>query len=337
LSALTRQLRQVVSGLDSCGCRLPTLHPWLTNKQIKSARNPNLNFARFLVSFSHQNTTENSGNVLQHDAHKDEVRSRSASTKFTHFGYENVSEEDKKQKVYDVFANVAETYDLMNDAMSGGLHRLWKDYFVRKCNPALGKRLLDVAGGTGDIAFRYLDGVLSTLSKKDIDENRISNDIVICDINKSMLEVGRRRAHNLGIDKALSFAVGDAESLHFEDDSFDLYTIAFGIRNVTHIEKVLDEAYRVLRPGGRFMCLEFSDVSNPLLKSIYDTYSFQVIPVMGQVIASDWNSYKYLVESIRQFPNQETFAAMIEDSGFSNVTFENLLFGVVAIHSGFKI
>eukprot|EP00795_Rhopilema_esculentum_P015031 gene15031-6191_t len=221
--------------------------------------------------------------------------------------------------------------------MSGGLHRLWKDYFVRKCNPLPGKRLLDVAGGTGDIAFRYLDGVLSRLKKEDVDLTSLSKDIVVCDINKSMLEVGRRRAQLLGIEKALSFAVADAEKLPFEDDAFDLYTIAFGIRNVTHIDKVLEEAHRVLRPGGSFMCLEFSDVSNPFIKSIYDSYSFQIIPVMGQVIAQDWNSYKYLVESIRQFPDQDTFSSMVEDAGFSSVTYENLLFGVVSIHRGFKI
>eukprot|EP00794_Sanderia_malayensis_P014093 gene14093-15565_t len=256
---------------------------------------------------------------------------------YTHFGFENVTTGEKGRKVHDVFTNVAEKYDLMNDLMSGGLHRLWKDYFVRKSNPQPGKTLLDVAGGTGDIAFRYLDGVMMNQSDAMVDVDNLSQDIKICDINKSMLEVGRKRAYNKGINKALSFVVGDAENLPFEEDSVDLYTIAFGIRNVTHIEKVLDEAYRVLKPGGRFMCLEFSQVPNELIRNVYDSYSFQVIPVIGQIVAQDWHSYRYLVESIRKFPDQEAFAAMIEDAGFSNVEYENLTFGVVAIHSGFKI
>ncbi|KAJ8380178.1 hypothetical protein SKAU_G00009560 [Synaphobranchus kaupii] len=242
--------------------------------------------------------------------------------KSTHFGFETVPEGQKAEKVYKVFQSVAENYDVMNDAMSMGVHRLWKDSLLRIMNPQPGARLLDTAGGTGDISFRFLDYVRSqrglqdrraarsnqTLSWQQISDSYTSGEpdqgasrAVVCDINKEMLKVGKQRAEERGYSTGLSWVVGDAEELPIDDDQFDLYTIAFGIRNVTHIEKVLQEAYRVLKPGGRFMCLEFSKVSNPLLSSLYDAYSFQVIPVLGEIIAKDWKSYQYLVESIRRF------------------------------------
>ncbi|XP_033748443.1 2-methoxy-6-polyprenyl-1,4-benzoquinol methylase, mitochondrial-like [Pecten maximus] len=308
-------------------------------------------------------------------------------SKQTHFGYESIPEHDKEERVYEVFKNVAGSYDLMNDAMSMGVHRVWKDQFINKLAPHPGTQLLDVAGGTGDIAFRFLkyskslekrngtsntesddgsdfdltkdisaqafgipehymeDPYLSTSesssdSSEEEDDSKVTppkTHVTVCDINKEMLEVGKARAVEMGLVEGLSWVQGNAESLSFEDNLFDAYTIAFGIRNCTHIDKVVEEAYRVLKPGGRFMCLEFSQVSNPLLRSVYDNYSFQVIPVMGQVLARDWKSYQYLVESIRQFPDQEEFSSLIRKSGFKMVTYENLTFGVAAIHSGFKL
>ncbi|XP_028852372.1 2-methoxy-6-polyprenyl-1,4-benzoquinol methylase, mitochondrial-like [Denticeps clupeoides] len=277
----------------------------------------------------------------------------------TSFGFETVSEEEKGERVYKVFESVAPKYDVMNDAMSLGVHRLWKDTLLRVMNPLPGARLLDSAGGTGDIAFRFLNYTRSrhalqqraalrsqqTPSWQDISRDYASGEravkaesrVVVCDINKEMLTVGKEKAERLGFGAGVSWVVGDAEELPFDDDQFDVYTVAFGIRNVTHIEQALQEALRVLKPGGRFLCLEFSKVSNPLLSSIYDAYSFQVIPVLGEVIAGDWKSYQYLVESIRRFPDQETFKAMIEDAGFFRVQYFNLTGGVVAIHSGFKL
>lgn len=288
------------------------------------------------------------------DTKTDQYKSTSGDNEShkTHFGFETVTEQEKEQKVYNVFHNVAEKYDLMNDVMSGGIHRLWKDYFIYKMHPVPGTRLLDVAGGTGDIAFRFLDfvknqygdGKWPTAVSQQTDpttEAPVSDNthVTVCDINKAMLDVGKRKAITRGLDKtgSMSWILGNAEQLPVADESFDVYTVAFGIRNMTHIETVLSEAYRVLRQGGRFMCLEFSEVSNPLLRRAYDAYSFQVLPVMGQVIAGDWKSYQYLVESIRQFPCQEDFKEMIEDAGFCSVTYENLMFGVAAIHSGFKL
>ncbi|KAK3514796.1 hypothetical protein QTP70_032198 [Hemibagrus guttatus] len=278
--------------------------------------------------------------------------------KSVHFGFETVTEEEKAERVYKVFESVAQKYDVMNDAMSLGIHRLWKDLLLRVMNPQPGLRLLDTAGGTGDISFRFLNYTHSvrdmqlrqrarrnqTPSWQDIAAGYGSEGAelpesraVVCDINKEMLKVGKERAESAGITTGLSWVVGDAEELPFDDDQFDIYTIAFGIRNVTHIEQALQEALRVLKPGGRFMCLEFSKVSNPLLSRIYDAYSFQMIPVLGEVIAGDWKSYQYLVESIRKFPDQETFKEMIEDVGFFHVQYTNLSGGIVALHSGFKL
>ncbi|TYI67552.1 hypothetical protein E1A91_D08G025700v1 [Gossypium mustelinum] len=261
----------------------------------------------------------------------------------TSFGFKEVREEEKSQMVGKVFSNVASNYDLMNDFMSGGLHRLWKDRLVSKLSPFPGMKHLDVAGGTGDVAFRILESVNSikrrALQDPLNDDLQEETRIYVCDINPNMLDVGKNRAleKGLGEDKSLVWVQGDAEALSFEDNSMDGYTIAFGIRNVTHIEKVLSEAYRVLKRGGRFLCLELSHVDIPVFKELYDFYSFSVIPRLGEIVAGDRESYQYLVESIRRFPPQEKFASMIADAGFQKVEYENLVRGVVAIHSGLKI
>ncbi|XP_021744984.1 2-methoxy-6-polyprenyl-1,4-benzoquinol methylase, mitochondrial-like isoform X1 [Chenopodium quinoa] len=258
----------------------------------------------------------------------------------TSFGFKEVREEEKSQMVGNVFSNVASSYDLMNDLMSGGLHRLWKDRLVEELNPFPGMKHLDVAGGTGDVAFRVLDSIkhkaLLNASKDYLLEE---TKIYVCDINPKMLDVGKKRAleRGLGGDTSLIWVEGDAESLKFEDNSMDGYTIAFGIRNVTHIEKALAEAYRVLRRGGRFLCLELSHVETPIFKHLYDYYSFSIIPAVGELVAGDRESYQYLVESIRRFPSQDKFASMIAEAGFQKVEYENLIGGVVAVHSGMKI
>ncbi|XP_051887822.1 2-methoxy-6-polyprenyl-1,4-benzoquinol methylase, mitochondrial [Pristis pectinata] len=288
------------------------------------------------------------------------AHSGGAEQKQTHFGFETVAESEKAERVYKVFKNVAEKYDVMNDAMSFGIHRLWKDALLHKMNPLPGTKLLDVAGGTGDIAFRFMDYVRSQQERqsrqamklyqspswqqindayqqqKESDSD-LESKAVVCDINKEMLKVGKQKAERLNYTEGLSWVVGNAEELPFDDDKFDVYTIAFGIRNVTHIDHVLQEAYRVLKPGGRFLCLEFSKVQNPIISRLYNLYSFQVIPVLGEVIAADWKSYQYLVESIQRFPDQEEFKEMIEDTGFYKVEYSNLTMGIVAVHSGFKL
>ncbi|CAN1168328.1 2-methoxy-6-polyprenyl-1,4-benzoquinol methylase, mitochondrial [Linum perenne] len=231
----------------------------------------------------------------------------------------------------------------MNDLMSGGLHRLWKERLVSKLNPFPGMKHLDVAGGTGDVAFRILEAVNSVKRRAIQDpsnENLLEEtEIYVCDINANMLNVGKKRAieRGLGEMKSLVWVEGDAEALNFPDNSMDGYTIAFGIRNVTHIEKALAEAHRVLKRGGRFLCLELSHVDVPLLKEMYDYYSFSIIPAVGELVAGDRESYQYLVESIRRFPPQEKFAEMIGEAGFQMVEYENLVAGVVAIHSGLKL
>lgn len=256
------------------------------------------------------------------------IRSHS---KMTQFGYDQVSEEEKQQRVNDVFTSVAERYDLMNDIMSVGIHRLWKDYFIRSIRPKASWKYIDVAGGTGDIAFRYL---------KEVDRIHVPSSptkCVVADINPNMLAVGRQRALKLQYGDRIDWVEANAEKLPFENDQFDIYTIAFGIRNCTHVDRVVAEAYRVLRKGGRFLCLEFSQVNNTLLRYLYDEYSKNVIPPMGQIIANDWKSYQYLIESIRVFPNQIDFARLIRSCGFEYVNYENLSFGIAAIHSGFKV
>lgn len=271
----------------------------------------------------------------------------------THFGFEDVKIEQKEERVRNVFENVAESYDLMNDLMSGGLHRLWKDHFVkvssvasmarivRKTSLSRDLKILDVAGGTGDIAFRFVDASGCQERSKSSGSDEIS--VTVCDINSEMLRVGERRARDrygdeiMDNSKAISFIQGNAQDLYqFDDNSFDLYTIAFGLRNVTDVDKALREAKRVLKPGGRYMCLEFSEVPNQYLRAIYDSYSFSAIPYIGEIVANDRSSYQYLVESIRKFSNQEELKHRMQNAGMQNVKFTNLTGGIVAIHEGFK-
>ena len=244
--------------------------------------------------------------------------------KTTHFGFRNVAEGDKAGLVHGVFSSVASKYDVMNDLMSAGVHRLWKDAMMDWLAPRPGQRLLDVAGGTGDVAFRFLaraPGATAT----------------VLDLTEPMLIEGRKRADAARLADRLDWIVGDAMALPFPDNSFDVYTISFGIRNVTRIADALDEAHRVLRPGGRLMVLEFSHIPNDLMQKAYDAYSFNVIPALGQIVTGDRDSYQYLVESIRKFPDQETFASMIREAGFEQVRYRNLTMGVAALHSGWKL
>lgn len=256
----------------------------------------------------------------------------------THFGYQTVAEADKERLVGTVFGNVASKYDIMNDLMSAGVHRVWKNRLIQMLSPMEDTQLLDVAGGTGDIAFRYLDHVRNFSANYHGDAAPYSAHVTVLDINAEMLKVGQQRADKLGYNDPveIDWVCANAEQLPIKDASMDAYTIAFGIRNCTHIDKVLSEAYRVLKPGGRFMCLEFGRVQQPLVSSLYDLFSFEIIPKIGQVVAQDGDSYKYLVESIRKFPPQPVFAEMIKTAGFKQVEWEDLTFGVAAIHSGWK-
>eukprot|EP00793_Prasinoderma_coloniale_P003948 PRCOL_00006789-RA len=236
-----------------------------------------------------------------------------------------------------VFDSVASSYDVMNDLMSAGAHRLWKDYVVHNVLSPFGStRHLDVAGGTGDVARRVLAAARAARAAEG-SATGPAPFVTVCDINEAMLAAGQERAKREGETDGLEWIAGNAEELPFENDSYDSYTIAFGIRNVTDRQKALREAYRVLRPGGRFVCLEFSHVDNPLLAQAYDTYSFNAIPAIGALVANDAPSYRYLVESIRKFPDREKFAAMVEDAGFRRVTAEPLMGGIVAVHAGLKI
>ncbi len=241
------------------------------------------------------------------------------------FGFRTVAEDEKSRLVGEVFTSVARRYDVMNDLMSMGVHRLWKDELIDWLSPEPGMRLLDVAGGTADIAFRFLERLGSK-----------PGEAVVCDINPDMLSVGRERARDRGFGERITFSCGDAEKLPMPDASFDAYTIAFGIRNVTHIDKALAEAHRVLKPGGHFLCLEFSKVDNPILSRLYDLWSFNAIPLIGQAVTNDRASYQYLVESIRRFPPQKDFADMITAAGFSQVKWRDMTGGIVAMHSGWK-
>lgn len=246
------------------------------------------------------------------------------SGRTTHFGFQTVAEKDKAGKVHGVFTNVASKYDVMNDVMSVGIHRVWKDAMMDWLAPRDGQRLLDVAGGTGDISFRFLKRAPGARA-------------TVLDMTESMLVEGQKRAEAESMAEKLDWIVGDAMALPFEDNVFDVYTISFGIRNVTRIPDALSEAYRVLRPGGRLMVLEFSQLPNEGLQKLYDLYSFNVIPKMGKLIANDADSYQYLVESIRKFPDQELFASMIREAGFDMVKYRNLSMGIAALHSGWKI
>lgn len=278
------------------------------------------------------------------------ARVRCAAT--THFGFRDVDVHEKERLVGDVFHRVAQSYDLMNDLMSGSLHRAWKDTFVDMAGPLASSHsetvVLDVAGGTGDIAFRLFE-TFQTGLKPPVVRPRI----IVCDINPSMLAVGRSRASARGLIEhegpeqgqgrpgvsapRLDFVEGNAEHLPFPSSSVDLYTIAFGIRNVTNIAGALSEAHRVLKPGGRFMCLEFSHLTNAVAQQLYDAYSFNVIPALGEAVTADRAAYQYLVESIRKFPDQKAFAGMLRAAGLRGVSVTNLSMGVVAIHSGFKL
>jgi demethylmenaquinone methyltransferase/2-methoxy-6-polyprenyl-1,4-benzoquinol methylase len=246
----------------------------------------------------------------------------------TSFGFRTVPEDAKEGLVREVFSSVARRYDLMNDLMSGGVHRLWKDAMVDWLNPQPGQAFLDVAGGTGDIAFR----IASRIETRGGEAGRI----VVCDVNNDMLSEGRRRAEERKPDK-IEWLCGNAMDLPFPDASFDAYTIAFGIRNVTKIEKALAEAERVLKPGGRFLCLEFSRVEAPGLDALYDRFSFSVLPRLGQLVAGDADAYRYLVESIRRFPPQAAFAGMIAKAGLGRVKVRNLTGGIAALHSAWKL
>ena len=244
--------------------------------------------------------------------------------KTTHFGFSEVREEEKAGRVQGVFNSVASRYDVMNDVMSVGIHRLWKDAMMDWLAPRAGQKLLDVAGGTGDISFRFL-------------KRAGSGHATVLDLTEPMLVEGRKRAEAEQLEGSLDWVVGDAMSLPFEDNTFDVYTISFGIRNVTRPAEALAEAYRVLRPGGRLMVLEFSQIPNEGMQKLYDLYSFNVIPRMGQMIANDRDSYQYLVESIRRFPDQETFLGMVRSAGFGNAKYRNLSLGIAALHSGWKL
>ncbi|MCF6444696.1 bifunctional demethylmenaquinone methyltransferase/2-methoxy-6-polyprenyl-1,4-benzoquinol methylase UbiE [Nereida sp. MMG025] len=244
--------------------------------------------------------------------------------KTTHFGFDTVPEAEKAGKVQGVFTSVASKYDVMNDVMSVGIHRIWKEAMMDWLAPRAGQKLLDVAGGTGDISFKFLG-------------RAGYGHATVLDITESMLVEGRKRAEADNMADQLDWIVGDAMALPFADNTFDVYTISFGIRNVTRPQEALNEAYRVLKPGGRLLVLEFSQIPNDLMQKAYDLYSFNVIPRMGKLIANDSESYQYLVESIRQFPDQETFLGMVRQAGFENASYRNMTMGIAAMHSGWKI
>ena len=245
----------------------------------------------------------------------------------TSYGFKQVGAGEKQGLVNEVFHKVAKRYDIMNDLMSAGLHRAWKDGLVSWLNPPRrpGWKVLDVAGGTGDIAFRIIDA------------SHGNAHATVLDINGSMLEVGADRARKRGLAEKVDFVEASAEELPFADETFDAYTISFGIRNVPRIEMALSEAFRVLKPGGRFLCLEFSDVEMPLLDKVYEKWSFEAIPRIGKAVTGEAEPYAYLVESIRKFPDQKNFATMIERAGFERVSYRNYTGGIAALHSGWKL
>lgn len=253
------------------------------------------------------------------------MRQSSKNNEATWFGFQKIDPDKKNDMVEEVFDSVAGKYDLMNDVMSGGIHRLWKNRFVSLMQPNISKVLLDVAGGTGDIAFRYRARAGKGAK------------ITVCDINQEMLKVGKNRAIDRGYVSEIDFVHGNAEKLHFKDASYDLYSISFGLRNVPKIDDALEEAYRVLKIGGAFYCLEFSRVNNDLLRKLYDEYSFRLIPAFGGFITQDRNSYQYLVESIRQFPPQKELEKRIKAAGFDKTRVINLSGGIAAIHIGYKL
>lgn len=260
--------------------------------------------------------------------------SASVTTEQASFGFRDVPAAEKASLVRQVFESVAPRYDLMNDLMSGGVHRLWKNALVDVLNPRPGEKFLDVAGGTGDIAFRIADRQVAKSVEKG---GAAQPDVTVCDINAAMLSVGRDRATDRGLLRGITWTTGDAERLPFPDASFDAYTIAFGLRNVTDIDQALREAVRVLKPGGRYYCLEFSKVTSPPLARAYDAYSSRALPLLGKFVARDAASYQYLHESIRRFPPQRELADRMRAAGFANVSWRDMTLGVVALHAGWRI
>jgi demethylmenaquinone methyltransferase/2-methoxy-6-polyprenyl-1,4-benzoquinol methylase len=250
------------------------------------------------------------------------------------FGFRRVPERDKAPLVREVFDSVATRYDLMNDLMSGGIHRWWKAEMIAWLRPRAGQVLLDVAGGTGDIALRALPRLCARGKDAHPEGPR---GVVVCDPSLQMLEIGRARAIDQGILAGIEWIAGDAETLPFADRAFDLYAIAFGLRNTTHVDRALAEARRVLKPGGRFACLEFTPAVSPPLQPLYDLYSFNLLPLLGQLVAGDREAYAYLAESIRRFPPQTTLAALIEEAGFERVRFRNMTGGIVALHTAWRL
>lgn len=245
--------------------------------------------------------------------------------KQTHFGFQTIDSDQKTGRVQRLFEQVSGRYDLMNDLMSLGIHRCWKAHMVKNLPLKAHDVVLDVAGGTGDIAFRLCDAY-----------PHLNLNVMVCDLTPGMLSVGRDRAFNTGIIDEIQWICGNGEALPIPDNSVDLYTIAFGLRNITHIDQALAEAYRVLKPGGTFACLEFSEVSIPLLNRIYEFYSFSFIPWLGERIASDRDSYQYLVESIRRFPPQEQLSNMMKNTGFNQISWQNYFAGVSCLHQATK-
>ena len=245
--------------------------------------------------------------------------------KYTDFGFSRVRSKDKSNLVKNIFENVSSNYDLMNDFMSLGIHRVWKEFMLDWLAPRSGQNLVDVAGGTGDIALDFIKR-----AKKDVDAT-------ILDLTESMMVEGQKKSINIPKDSKINWVCGDAMYMPFNNNSFDVYTISFGIRNVTSLSRTLSEAYRVLKPGGRIMILEFSSVNNDLISWFYDKYSFNIIPKLGELISNDRESYQYLVESIRKFPDQDTFSEIIINEGFKKVKYRDLTFGIAALHSAWKI
>ena len=267
--------------------------------------------------------------------------SSSSSARTASFGYEDVAYDDKEDLVRGVFERVAPSYDVMNDLMSAGVHRLWKDYFVSRVGAFAGMTHLDVAGGTGDVAFRVLRALQRAERDAELDgqvlDAKTRGKVIVSDINPAMLREGMKRATTRGIaQNQLEWLEGNAEKLPVEDGSVDVYTIAFGLRNVTDTRAAIADAYRCLKPGGKYMILEFSRVENDVLRSVYDFYSFNIIPKLGEIVARDRGSYQYLVESIRKFPPQEELKSMMQGVGFRHVSYENLTGGMVAMHVGYK-
>mmetsp|Transcript_10137 Transcript_10137/g.18258 ORF Transcript_10137/g.18258 Transcript_10137/m.18258 type:complete len:323 (+) Transcript_10137:70-1038(+) len=296
-------------------------------------------FRSFCSSSSHRASIDENSTESDLKSKENEDLNDTSSSEYhprmTHFGFQSVREEFKSTLVGNVFSNVASSYDIMNDLMSGGIHRLWKDSFVKSMNAMdTSLDILDVAGGTGDIGMR----IVEHRRKQKNSSSSMSSPVMVCDVNQKMLDIGKKRAVQRGYSSSeITFFKADAECLAIENGSVDIYCISFGMRNVTHPDVALLEAKRVLKPGGRFMMLEFGKVENGLLGPLYDAYSFNVIPALGSLVASDRESYEYLVQSIRRFPSQSEFCAMMDTAGFKCITHTNYTGGVAVEYSGFKL